>query len=83
MPTTNITFRMDELLKKQAESLFDQMGINMTTALNAFVKETVREGKMPFDLKGDDRAFGDNISYEELARVDMHRIIHGKRNLVL
>ena len=57
MPTTQVTFRMEEQLKKQAETLFDEMGINMTTALNAFIKAAVREGKMPFELISDDYAF--------------------------
>lgn len=56
MATISITFRMDEELKKKAETLFDEIGINMTTALNAFVKETVREGKIPFELVGDSYA---------------------------
>jgi len=54
--STSVTFRIDEKLKKQAEVIFDEMGINMTTALNAFVKATVREGKMPFDLVSDEYA---------------------------
>ena len=57
MSTTQITFRMEEQLKKQAEALFDEMGINMTTALNVFIKATVREGKIPFELVSDDYAF--------------------------
>ena len=56
MATTQVTFRIDENLKKRAEKLFDEMGINMTTALNAFVKATVREGKMPFALVSDEYA---------------------------
>ena len=57
MSTIQITFRMEEQLKKQAEALFDEMGINMTTALNVFIKATVREGKIPFELVSDDYAF--------------------------
>lgn len=37
--TTNITVRMDEELKKQAEELFSDLGFNMTTVLTAFVKQ--------------------------------------------
>ena len=57
MSTTQVTFRIEEQLKKQADALFGEMGINMTTALNAFIKATVREGKMPFELVSDDYAF--------------------------
>ena len=57
MATTQVTFRIDEGLKKQAENLFDEMGINMTTAINAFIKAIVREGRIPFPLVGDEYAF--------------------------
>jgi DNA-damage-inducible protein J len=57
LSTTQVTFRIEEELKKQAESLFYEMGINMTTALNAFIKATVREGKMPFELVSDEYAY--------------------------
>ena len=48
MPTTNVTIRMDEKLKKQAEELFSDLGLNMTTAFITFAKQSVREQKIPF-----------------------------------
>ena len=56
MSTTSVTFRIDETLKEQAEILFNEMGLNMTTALNVFVKAVVREGKIPFELVSDEYA---------------------------
>lgn len=56
MEMTNIHFRTEAELKIQAEQLFDEMGLNMTTAINAFLKTSVREGRIPFDLIGDDEA---------------------------
>ncbi|HBC93653.1 MAG TPA: type II toxin-antitoxin system antitoxin, RelB/DinJ family [Pelotomaculum sp.] len=50
MATTSVTIRMDENLKKQAETLFDEMGLNMTTAINIFAKAVVRQGKIPFEI---------------------------------
>ena len=50
MATTNITIRMDEELKKQAEELFSDLGLNMTTAFTVFVKQSVREQQIPFML---------------------------------
>jgi DNA-damage-inducible protein J len=44
---------MDENLKRQAEMLFEDMGINMTTAFTIFVKTVVRQGKIPFEIAGD------------------------------
>ena len=53
MATASITIRMDEDLKKQAEMLFDDMGMNMTTAFTIFTKAAVRQGKIPFEVAGD------------------------------
>ena len=54
METANINFRTDAGLKREADILFNQMGMNMTTALNMFLKTTVRAGRIPFDVVGDD-----------------------------
>lgn len=48
--TTNVTVRMDKDLKEQAESLFAEMGMNLTTALNIFMRQSVRQGKIPFEI---------------------------------
>ena len=53
MATTSVTIRMDEKLKQQAENLFADMGMNMTTALTVFVKTAVRQGKIPFEIAAD------------------------------
>lgn len=51
--TASITIRMDAELKKKAETMFDDMGLNMTTAFTIFAKAVVREGKIPFEIKTD------------------------------
>ena len=51
--TTNISIRMDTDLKKQAESMFAEMGLNMTTAMNIFLRQVVRQGKIPFEIATD------------------------------
>lgn len=48
MATTNVTIRMDAELKKQAEALLKEMGMNMTTAFTVFTKQLVRDGCFPF-----------------------------------
>lgn len=48
--TTNISIRMDKDLKEQAESLFSELGMNMTTAFNIFLRQSVRQGKIPFEV---------------------------------
>lgn len=53
MATTSVTIRMDENLKKQVETLFDEMGLNMTTAITMFAKAVVRQNKIPFEIVAD------------------------------
>ena len=53
MPSTSVTIRMDENLKKQAEQLFNDMGLNMTTAFTIFAKAVVRQNKIPFEIAAD------------------------------
>ena len=46
----NINIRMDDTLKKHAELLFNDLGMNMTTAINVFLRQSVRENKIPFEI---------------------------------
>ena len=48
--TINLSIRMDKSLKEQADSLFSELGMNMTTALNIFVRQSVQQGKIPFEI---------------------------------
>ena len=41
--TTNISIRMDADLKAQADALFTELGMNLTTAFNIFVRQSLRE----------------------------------------
>jgi len=50
MANTNVTIRMDENLKKQAEELFSELGLSMTTAFIVFTKQAVREQRLPFTI---------------------------------
>ena len=48
MSNINVTIRMDEALKKQADTLFNDLGFNLSTAFNIFVRQAVREQSIPF-----------------------------------
>jgi len=50
MSNSNMNIRMDSEVKKQAEALFAEFGLNMTTAVNMFLRQAVRERAIPFDL---------------------------------
>lgn len=48
--TTNISIRMNAELKEQADTLFNELGMNLSTAFNIFVRQSLREGRIPFDI---------------------------------
>lgn len=48
--TSNVSFRIDSDLKAQADILFANLGMNMTTAFNIFLRQSVREGCIPFNI---------------------------------
>lgn len=48
--TTNISIRMDSELKAQADIFFEELGMNMSTAFNIFVRQSLREGRIPFEI---------------------------------
>ena len=50
MTTTNINIRMDSDLKAQADALFGELGMNLSTAFNIFVRQSIREGGIPFEI---------------------------------
>ena len=49
----NVSFRMDDTLKRQTEAILEQLGLNMTTAMTMFAKTIVREQRLPLDLSID------------------------------
>ena len=53
MATVNMSIRMDTELKKQADAMFSDMGLNMTTAINLFLRQVVRQGRIPFEIATD------------------------------
>ena len=50
MSTTSMNIRMDSEIKAQAQKIFSEFGLDMTTAINMFLRQAVRERGIPFDL---------------------------------
>ena len=51
--STNVCIRIDTELKAQAEELFGELGMNLTTAFNVFLRQAVRERRIPFEIRLD------------------------------
>ena len=53
MATTNLNIRTDKEIKEAAEKIYSSLGLNMTTAINMFLRASIRESGIPFELKLD------------------------------
>lgn len=47
----NINIRVDNTLKKEASELFNDLGLNLSTAINIFLTQCVKEQAIPFEIK--------------------------------
>ncbi len=54
MNQATINLRIDAGLKKELDSIFHEMGMNMTTAFTIFAKKVVRERRIPFEITAPD-----------------------------
>ncbi len=57
-----ISFRVDDEIKKKAESTFDDIGSSMSAAINIYLKTVVRENRIPFELSADPFYSDENMS---------------------
>jgi DNA-damage-inducible protein J len=48
--TINVTIRLDWEIKENAERLFNGFEMNLSTAFNVFVRQALRQGKIPFEI---------------------------------
>jgi len=64
--TTNLSIRIDRGLKDEADSIFNDMGMNLTTAITIFIKQAVRQKKIPFEIALDSNNNEKGISLFEV-----------------
>jgi DNA-damage-inducible protein J len=83
--TINVTIRLDKEVKENAERLFGNFGMNLSTAFNVFARQALRQGKIPFEIYDPfyseknqvelsrriaDAEAGKNLTVHELIEVD-------------
>ena len=51
--STNLNIRIDKNVKETSEKVFEDLGLNMTTAINMFLRQVIRVNGIPFEIKGD------------------------------
>lgn len=81
MTTTNLNIRTDKDIKDQAERIFSELGLNMTTAINMFLRTTIRENGLPFALKLDVPNETTAAAIEEGRRIAADSRVKGYTNM--
>jgi len=54
MAMSTVTVRVDEETKRKAADIFAGLGLDVSTAVRMFLKQTVNRGEMPMNLKAPD-----------------------------
>ena len=81
MATTNLNIRTDKEIKDQADRIFSELGLNMTTAINMFLRATIRENGIPFALKLDEPNEKTAAAIEEGRRITSDNSVKGYTNM--
>ena len=76
METLNLSVRVDANDKKCFEQFCNNVGMNVSTAINMFIKAVLREQKLPFEVRS--KTFDDTV-YEKLQEAELEMINTSKR----
>lgn len=75
----DISIRVDDTVKKQAEAVCEELGMNLSVATNLFYKKLISYGGIPFELRVD--PFYSKENQEHLERV-IHNYYDGKSQVI-
>jgi DNA-damage-inducible protein J len=79
----NVNIRMDKDIKEQADNLFNELGFNLTTAINTFVKQALRERAIPFYIKANSSVQGRKALEEAFKTAQEQSVINGTDKMTL
>lgn len=63
-----VNIRIDDDVKNKADKLFGELGLNMSTAVNIFLKQSLRQGGIPFEITARTDAFYSKTNIERLTK---------------
>ena len=55
-----VSFRIDDTLKEEADVVFHDMGMNMSTAITIFFRQTINRQAIPFEVRSSRNALSDS-----------------------
>ena len=70
MLDATINVKTESKLKKESEELFKEMGLNMSTAINIFLKMSVNARKIPFEIKAPNDYYSSKKFEEEMLKLE-------------
>ena len=79
--TIDVTIRLDRDVKEQAERMFNDFGMNLSTAFDIFARQALRQGKIPFEIydpfysERNQARLARSISDAEAGKVKVHELI--------
>jgi len=83
MKTAVVQTRVDATLKQDADAFFESIGMDTTTAIRIFLKQTLIQRKIPFEIVQADSFYSEkNMKALEQSKVQMENGQHSIRDLV-
>jgi len=79
--TINVTIRLDRDVKEKAERMFNDFGMNLSTAFNIFARQALRQGKIPFEIydpfysEKNQMRLARSIAEAEAGKLTVHELI--------
>lgn len=55
--TVMMKIEIDDKVKKDADKLFKELGLDTNTAINIFLKQSINKRAIPFKVKNEERSF--------------------------
>lgn len=71
-----VSFRIDDRLKDDADAIFNGMGMNLSTAITIFIRQTIDRRALPFEV----RACTNPLAAPDRIHAAMNDYDNGKRN---
>ena len=81
MSTTNLNIRVDKEIKEHSEKIFNELGMSMSTAINLFLRATIRENGIPFALNLDTPNKKTVAAIEEGRKIARDSSVKGYKNI--
>lgn len=79
MSTATLQIRVEDNLKEQAMALFERLGLDLPTAIRIFLKKSVAENGVPFEIKEKPRVSANGL--EALYTLNAEAIKNGKAGM--